>query len=64
MNRSTRTVEGVIEEVQGAVAHELMLVAQRDINFVRQRALMRYPIALEVEVVTLTHVEVQINRID
>ena len=64
MNRSTRTVEAVIEEVQDTVVDELMLVAQRDINFVRQRALMRCPIALEVEVVTLTHVEVEIDRID
>src|SRR5262249_9928663 len=64
MERAARPVERIVHEVERALAAEIGLVAELDLDLVGKRAHLLHPLAREGEVVGLAHVEVQIDRID
>src|SRR5262249_31575909 len=64
MNRSARTVERIVDEIERALAGELCLVGERDLNRVGRASLAPRTIARIGQEIGLAHVEVEIDRIE
>ena len=64
MQRAARPVEHIVDEIEGALAAEIGLVAELDLDLVGERALLLHAIAREGQVVALAHVEIEVDRVD
>src|SRR5258708_5180047 len=64
MNRTARSVEGVVDEVESAPAGKARLGGDRDLHFAGEGPWVLLARAQERQVVGLAHIEVQVDRVD
>src|ERR1700757_4184028 len=62
MDRGARAIEGVVDEVERARMSEVVLVGERDLHLLGERASLLLAITQERHVVGLAHVEVEVYR--
>src|SRR5260370_38958932 len=61
MDRAAGAIEGVVDEVERARMSKVVLVGERDLHLLGERASLLLAIAQERHVIGLAHVEVEVD---